>query len=62
MTIDDEKLAYIGRRVCELAQSGHHDLDSIQSALFEEGRAEGAAWLDVPGVGVALQQICAIIL
>jgi hypothetical protein len=58
----EELLAHIGRRAFELAQSGDHDLDSIQSTIFEEGRAEGAAWLDVPGVETALQQICSILL
>jgi hypothetical protein len=62
MTVDDEKLAYIGRRAYELAQSGHLDFASIRSALFDEGRAEGTAWLDVPGVDAALEQICSIVL
>jgi hypothetical protein len=61
MSINDESLACVGRRAYELARSGYHeDFASIQQALIEEGYAAGVAWLEVPGVMAALEQICAI--
>jgi hypothetical protein len=62
MTKEDELLAYVGRRAYELAKSDHYkDYAAIELAIVEEGIAEGLAWLEVPGVPSALEQICSII-
>jgi hypothetical protein len=63
MSIDDERLRHVGRRAYDLALSGrHNNFGSMQSAIAEEGRAEGVAWLEVPGVMEALEQIWSIAL
>jgi hypothetical protein len=63
MSIDEELLLYVGRRVYEMVRSGEHtNFASIKAAIVEEGRAEGVEWLEVPGVEAALQQICSVTL
>jgi hypothetical protein len=57
----EERLSYVGRRAYELARSGQHaDFASIQQAIMREGYADGVAWLELPGVILALSEICAI--
>lgn len=57
----DEKLAYVGRRAYELAQTGkHEDFAAIQLAIMKEGHAESVPWLERPGIIDAINQICVI--
>jgi hypothetical protein len=61
MPINQQRLAYVGRRAYELARSGNHeDFASIQMALMAEGYADSVAWLELPGVMAALTEICDI--
>jgi hypothetical protein len=56
---NDEKLAYVGRRAYELAQTGkHEDFAAIQLAIMREGHAESVPWLERPAVIDAINQIC----
>jgi len=58
---NQDRLAYVGRRAYELAQSGaHEDFASIQQAIIDEGYAESVPWLEFPGVMTALAEICAV--
>ena len=58
---DERRLAYVGRRAYELAQTGdHEDFASIQQAIIDEGYAESVPWLEFPGVMAALAEICAV--
>ena len=60
-TMDESRLAYVGKRAYELAQTGdHEDFASIQQAIMDEGYAESVPWLEFPGVMAALAEICAI--
>jgi hypothetical protein len=57
----EEKLAYVGRRAYELAQTGkHEDFAAIQLAIMREGHAESVPWLERPGIIDAINQICII--
>ena len=59
MSVDHQRLAYVGRRAYELARSGNcKDFASIQMALMGEGYADSVAWLELPGVMAALSEIC----
>jgi hypothetical protein len=61
MSINQQRLAYVGRRAYELARSGNfEDFASIQMALMAEGYADCVAWLERPGVMAALTGICDI--
>jgi hypothetical protein len=58
---NDTRLAYVGKRAYELAQTGEHeDFASIQQAIIDEGYAESVPWLEVPGVMAAIAEICAV--
>jgi hypothetical protein len=55
----EDRLAYVGRRAYELAQTGRHeDFASIQQAIIDEGFDEWVPWLERPGVIESLNQIC----
>jgi hypothetical protein len=55
----ERRLAYVGRRAYQLAQSGQYaDFASIQQAILDEGYDETVPWLERPGVMEALDQIC----
>jgi hypothetical protein len=59
--MNEDRLAYVGKRAYELAQTGdHEDFASIQRAIMNEGYAESVPWLELPGVMAALAEICAI--
>jgi hypothetical protein len=59
--VNEEKLAYVGRRAYELAGAGEHeDFAEIQRAIMKEGYAELVPWLEKPGVIDAINAICAI--
>lgn len=59
MTYTEDRLAYVGRRAYELAQTGEHeDFASIEQAIIDEGFDEWVAWLERPGVIESLNQIC----
>jgi hypothetical protein len=61
MSLNQQRLAYVGRRAYELARSGNYeDFASIQSALMAEGYADSVPWLELPGVMAALKEICQI--
>jgi hypothetical protein len=57
----EERLAYVGRRAYELAQTGKHgDFAAIQLEIMKEGYAESVPWLERPAVIDAINQICII--
>jgi hypothetical protein len=59
--VNEEKLAYVGRRAYELAATGEHeDFAEIQRAIMNEGHAELVPWLEKPGVIDAINAICAL--
>jgi len=59
--VNEEMLAYVGRRAYELAAAGEHeDFAEVQRAIMKEGHAELVPWLEKPGVIDAINAICAI--